>query len=71
MCRFFIPKEQLDPVTLEQAYVFIAKYRPDQHLLGWCRRYRRPVTYYTGRCSGYTPKDNKPFSKPLTVYLGR
>ena len=57
MCRFFVPVQELDQATLERAWMMAAKYkyRPGQ-LLGWCKRYRWPVTRYTVSCRGYEPR---------------
>jgi len=67
-CRFFVPVRDLDELTIHDAYVWIEKNRPGAELLGWCRRYNRPVTYYRGRCSGFQPKEERP-PKPLTYYF--
>ena len=45
------------------------RYRPGQKPLGYCNRYERPITYYTGRCKGYKPRQVE--NKRLTEFIGR
>lgn len=55
-CAFFKPKSRMSISELENAYHYIANYRPKSELLGWCTKYARPVTYYTGKCKGFMRK---------------
>ena len=67
-CVHFVPYEQLDDETREQALVWVEKFRPGERLLGWCNAYNRPVTYYVGSCYRFMPKPT-PKAKRITEYL--
>ena len=70
-CVFFVPAERLDDDTRERALIWIEKWRPGARLLGWCRAYGRPVTYYTGTCYRYRPRSPAPpAKKSILEYLG-
>ena len=56
LCKHFVPASRMSDDLKEQALIWIAKNRPNKPLLGWCDRYRRPVTHYTGTCFGFLPK---------------
>ena len=68
-CRYFIAFELLSEEYQERAYQQAEKrgvYRP----LGWCEYYDRVVTYYRGRCRGFSPIYTPPARYPITRYLG-
>lgn len=69
-CVYYLPEEEMDWQEKENALAWIARHRPGKPLLGWCKTYRRPITYYTGSCYRYRPKtrQNKP-SKTITMWL--
>ncbi|RLG82588.1 MAG: hypothetical protein DRO39_09435 [Thermoprotei archaeon] len=56
LCRHFIPVFLMSGKLREEALIWIAKNRPNAHLKGWCRKYNRPVTYFTGTCFSFSPK---------------
>ena len=65
-CVYFTPADRLDPDTKARAVRWVSRRRPGSQLLGWCNAYGRPVTYYTGSCYRYTPREPK--YKPITSY---
>jgi len=66
-CRFFVHVRDMDPVERENAYIWVEKNRPGEPLLGYCMKYRRPVTRYRGSCSGFIPFEIK--QHKLSEYL--
>ena len=56
LCKRFIPASEMNDELKEQALIWIAKNRPNEPLLGWCSRFDRPVTHYTGSCYAFLPK---------------
>ncbi len=56
LCKRFIPESEMNEDLKEQALIWIAKNRPGKRLLGWCSRFNRPVTHYTGSCYAFLPK---------------
>ena len=66
-CIHFIRVEKLDNAAKKWALEWIEKHRPGEQLLGWCTAYGRPVTYYTGTCPRFAPKDAQP--KPMKSIL--
>ena len=57
-CRYFISKDEMPEELVERAERWVALHRPGQQLIGWCRRFKRPVTYQYGKCHGYIPKQD-------------
>ena len=55
-CLFFVLASQLGTGERARAEVWVARRRPGESLLGWCTKFKRPVTYYTGECSGFREK---------------
>ncbi len=66
-CRYFVPVRDLDEVIIHDTYVWIEKFRPGKDLLGLCRRFNRPVTYFIGYCKYFMPKENK--NRTLSEFL--
>ena len=58
-CKFFKPVEKLSFASRVVLERWVERNRPGEPLLGFCRKFRRPVTYYEGECSGYSPKELK------------
>ena len=58
-CIHFIPVEEMSEELIERAFQWIERNRPGETLLGWCRFYRRPVTYFTGSCPGFRKRTLK------------
>jgi len=53
LCIYFVPVEKLSlesRVVLER---WVERNRPNEPLLGFCKKFRRPVTYYVGECHGF------------------
>jgi len=70
ICVWFKPRYEMTNEELEQAYIWLAKNRPDkQIILGWCSMYNRPVTYYTGKCRGFKKKQR--YYHSLDEYIKR
>lgn len=67
-CIFYIPPENLDEQTRGKALRWIHRRRPGSKLLGWCQVYMRPITYYTGKCQSFRPKEPKTI--PITSFAG-
>ena len=57
-CVHFIPYSEMPDDLVEQDLVWIAKFRPGEHLLGHCRKRNLPVTYATGPCRFFVKKDS-------------
>jgi len=58
-CVYFRPVDELSyesRIVLER---WVERNRPNEPLLGFCRRFRRPVTYFVGECHGYRPRELK------------
>ena len=55
-CIFFRHWSLLSFTERRLAEEWVEKYRKGEKPLGYCNHYRRPVTYYTGRCPGYKPR---------------
>ena len=55
-CKYFIPVSKMSNDLKEECLIWIAKHRPSEELLGYCSKFKRPVTYFEGICSGYKPK---------------
>ncbi len=66
-CKFFKPVEELSEQELHDAWVWIAKNRPGEELLGYCTKFDRPVTYFTGKCYGFERKEVK--VKKLDIFF--
>ena len=65
------PAEDLGEDLRKQALEYIRRYRSGARLLGYCRFYRRAVTYYEGYCRAFSRlPDPPPGVRPLTEYMG-
>jgi len=68
-CRYFKYRDEMSGEELEESFIFIAKHRPNEHLLGWCTKRKLPVTYFKGKCKFYKPKKEWK-QQPLDKYIG-
>jgi len=73
-CRFFIPLGRMDHDSIVRAEKWLQWMqkngkRQGHKILGWCSRYERPVTYYVGRCTGFSPYADRPAAKSILDYL--
>ncbi len=68
LCRWFTRVEELDERAREQAEAWVGRYRRGSRLLGYCRYYKRPVTYYEGYCRAFK-RLPQPAGRPITDYL--
>ena len=57
-CMYFAPIEQLDEEKKRKLEKWVEMYRPNEKLLGYCRYFERPVTYYEGSCWAYRKKES-------------
>ena len=55
-CIYFIPIEKMSDDLIAKAEEWVEKNRPGEEVLGWCKAYRRPVTYFEGSCPRFTKK---------------
>ena len=58
-CKYFIPADRVYPEIKKWCIDWISKYRTGEEFLGFCYKRKRPVTYYEGKCSLYTPKKSR------------
>jgi len=56
-CIWFVPLSRMDDELKRRALEWCAMYRPNQSLKGWCRAWRRPVTYYYGTCPKFRTRE--------------
>lgn len=66
-CTFFKKLDELGEQELERA-MDTARLRGMDRPLGYCRLFKRGVTYYTGRCSGFREKP-EPRARPLFEFF--
>ncbi len=70
LCKWFTQVEELDERIREQAIAWIAERRTGSRLLGYCRYYNRPVTYYEGYCNAFKRLPGPPPGvMPLTRFM--
>ena len=69
-CICFRLLGELQPELAEEARRWVEANRPGERPLGDCERFRRPVTYYVGRCSGYQPRQLNIKNRTLDEFLG-
>ena len=55
-CKYFIPRSEMSSEQLREAWIYVTENFPDRHVLGWCKKRGKPITYYTGKCRFYLPK---------------
>jgi len=55
-CIWFDSVSEMDDEERKRAYRVLERIRPGSRLLGWCRFYKRPVSYYVGFCRGFKPR---------------
>jgi len=68
LCRHFVPLQYCSNKELEEV-VSLANARGDKPL-GYCRKYRRGVTYYIGKCPGFTGWEEKTYyTVPITKFI--
>ncbi len=67
-CVYFIPVEEMSDYDRENALRWVRRRRPHARLLGWCKAYERPVTYYKGDCPRYVRRE--PRFIPLDSFVG-
>ena len=69
LCKRFVPEHEMSDDLKEQALIWIAKNRPGKRLLGWCSRFNRPVTHYTGSCYAFLPKRRSEGYRSLDEFM--
>ena len=68
LCIYFRDKSSMGGGDFEAAQRWVQRYRPGSALMGYCDFFRRPVTYYTGFCRGFTRKPVN--SRTLLEFMG-
>ncbi len=56
-CRFFRSIREMSNEEISKARDWVDRNRPGEQLLGYCTKYRRPITRYRGSCRGYLPRE--------------
>ena len=65
-CVYFKPSRVMNQRQAAEC-VELANVR-GQECLGWCMKYRRGVTYYTGPCRGYRTRSLEPPKATLATF---
>lgn len=65
-CKYFMPVREFNDSMIEEALILNARDRVK--VLGYCQLWEKYITYYRGKCRGFTPRSAGYKQKTLKDY---